>query len=113
MEHPALRQRYLLAYARLHWEALMEVLTMRELTLEQIGWTEEKLRQFVEVMGEERIIRALGEEHVLEVMGKERVLEVIGKERVLELLGEEEVRRWLEEKERKNGKALRKRGRRK
>ncbi|MDW8366599.1 MAG: hypothetical protein RMK49_12215 [Abditibacteriales bacterium] len=95
LEHPALRQRYLLAYARLHWEALMEVLTMRELTLEQIGWTEEKLRQFVEVMGEERIVRSLG------------------KERVLELLGEEEVRRWLEEKERKNGKALRKRGRRK
>lgn len=90
LDHPELR-RYLLPFARLHWDTLTEVLTMRHVTPDQVGWTEKQIRQLVEWLGRERIVHSLGEEHVLE------------------LLVEERVRNWLEERKRKDGRMRRRR----
>ncbi|MCS6858750.1 MAG: hypothetical protein NZT92_00350 [Abditibacteriales bacterium] len=83
IDHPALHPRYLLPFARLHSAVLLEVLTMKEMTPEQLGWTEDLIQRWIQWLGEERILRTLGEE------------------RVLHTLGEERVRRWLEKASKK------------
>jgi hypothetical protein len=68
---------------RLHAEALMEVLQMRNVTPEQQG------------LNYQALLELIGKERAVELIGKEQALDFIGKEQALDLIGEEEVRRWL------------------
>ncbi|MCS6862522.1 MAG: hypothetical protein NZT92_19645 [Abditibacteriales bacterium] len=113
-----LHRPYLMHFARLHIQALMEVLAMRKMTPEEIGVDIKDVIRFIEFMGEERILRSLGEERILRSLdeerilrslGKERILRSLGEEHVLDLLGEERVRRWLAEREKKKQNDKRKR----
>jgi hypothetical protein len=111
IDHRESLRRRLLSFAELHADMLEEMLTMKRLTLEQIGITDKEARILVRLLGEEKVARLLGEKRFISIFGEERILELLGEERILELLGEERLRRWLEEKQKKeqNGKTTRKR----
>jgi hypothetical protein len=84
VEHPQEQRYYLLEFARLHIDALEEVLKMRKMTAEEIGIDIKSYMEFIE-------------KHY-------------GKERVLELMGEDYIREWLEKKgKEQNDKSQRKR----
>jgi hypothetical protein len=104
---------------RLHAQALVEVLRMRNLTPEQLGLDYQALleligreraleligptqalemigrQQALDIIGKDRALDIIGKDRALDIIGKDQALDIIGKDQALDIIGEDEVRRWL------------------
>jgi hypothetical protein len=82
-EHPA----YIQILPLLHPEVLTEVLTMRQMTVEEIGFERERLLNMV---SPEALVRAMGVEQLVRAAGLEQIIQATartyGPERIRELL---------------------------
>lgn len=84
VEHHEELHEYIEDIARLHWNALTEVLRMKDIDLEAIGFD---FRKFVEDVGIDRLVKSIGIDRLIESVGIDKLVESVGVDKLIESVG--------------------------